>query len=160
MSLQTVKNLENLVTDAQNKYQNALSNLSAAIALAKEYERQAEVHHKNGAINDLNNVNALLNNQYGTITTLSSVRDNAKAVLDDLNNQLIEAKKTLTPAENQVIEAEAVVKVNESNMRLAAQQAEIDKKNYAQKTTKYVIIGVIALVVIAGVVYFIRKKAK
>lgn len=160
MSLQTVKNLENLVTDAQNKYQNALSNLSAAVALAKEYERQAGEHHKNGAINDLNNVNALLNNQYGTITTLSSVRDNAKAVLDDLNNQLIEAKKTLTPAENQVIEAEAVVKVNESNMRLAAQQAEIDKKNYAQKTTKYVIIGVIALVVIAGVVYFIRKKAK
>lgn len=160
MSLQTVKNLENLVTDAQNKYQDTLSNLSAAVALAKEYERQAEVHRASGAIDDLNNVNALLNNQYGTITTLSSVRDNAKVVLDDLNKQLIEAKKALTPAENQVIEAEAVVKVNESNMRLAAQQAEIDKKNYAQKTTKYVIIGVIALVVIAGVVYFIRKKAK
>jgi LPXTG-motif cell wall-anchored protein len=45
-------------------------------------------------------------------------------------------------------------------MRLAAQQAEIDKKNYAQKTTKYIVIGVIGLIVIGGIIYYFRKKAK
>jgi hypothetical protein len=160
MSLEVVKSLENQVISAQNKYQIAQNNLTEAIALAKEYERQAEVHRSNGAWNDLQNVNSLLNNQYLTITSLTGIKDSAKMVVDDLTNQLTAAKAALTPAENQVIQAEAAVKVNESNMRLAAQQAEIDKKNYAQKTTKYIVIGVIGLIVIGGIIYYFRKKAK
>jgi hypothetical protein len=160
MSLAIVSDLTQRVIAAQTVLDQKKADLNAQIATNVGLQEQADYHRQRGNENDLQIVNSRLTAGYNALPALTNAVNLAQTEVNNLTQQLNSAKASLTPAENQVIQAEAAVKVNESNMRLAAQQAEIDKKNYAQKTTKYIVIGVIGLIVIGGIIYYFRKKAK
>ena len=139
--------------EAQNAYNNIMDAVPGGV---RDLQRQAEVHRTNGDNTNLQIVNQQLTAKYAQ-------RDAALATLNDKRAAYEAALKAYQDAQNSIlsqqekdaIAAEAKAKAETS---VIAAQSEAEKKLFAQKTTKYLIFGAIALIVIAVGVYVYKKK--
>ena len=152
LNQQILDNLGAAASKALADLNAAQTKLNELTAQSKELERQASVHAGNNDQTNLQIVNGQLTAKYQEIQAQQGVIANLKNVYDAAMLALKKAQdELLTPEERQAVLVKA-----QSDASIA--QTEAQSKIFAQKTTKYLIIGTIVLIVIAGVVYFYKKK--
>jgi chromosome segregation ATPase len=117
--------------------------------LAREYDRQSVTQAANG---DYTNSTISAGRRDSTVIDRNAKKgdlDTAKARQSQLQSDYNTALATLSPEEQAAAKAEEVLKQT---------QAEASKASFMQGTTKYLIYGTIALVIVIGVIIVLRKK--
>lgn len=126
------------ISDLQKQY-------SDTISLYNEYQRQ---YNEKMSENDTKNANIVLVR-----------RNDADAQAKNLNTQIkIKQDYLNTLKENVVYFNENLSEADKAELKIEQTNAEASKASFMQGTTKYLIYGTIALVIVIGVIIVLRKK--
>lgn len=146
-----IDSLKRLLDAAEQELTKARKAWSDSDALAREYDRQSVAHAANGNYQDsqiaAQRRDSEMKNTASLKVTLDSRQKDYDAALSAYNTAL----NSLTP------EQKADIKVQQDAVAAAP---GLQKAALTQTTTKYIIYGTIALVVLIGVIILIRKKLK
>lgn len=144
------------VTAALQKQNAEQAKYNAVLAEVRELQRQAEYHRSRGDNTNLQIVNGQLTAKYAELQSAENMLNDAKAAYNSALKAYQDAQNTiLSQQEKDAIATQANAQAQTS---VIAAQSEAEKKLFAQKTTKYLIFGAIALIVIAVGVYVYKKK--
>lgn len=128
------------------KYQTEFDKLSAEVS---EYQRQSTYHasrqdYTNSAITDRLRDDKILEK-----TATKGLLDQAIITRDNLAKRLQDLQATLTPEQKAQVQTDA---------NLAIEKAKENQLKLSQGTTKYLIWGAVALVIVIGAIIILRKK--
>ena len=144
------------VTAALQKQNAEQAKYNAVLAEVRELQRQAEYHRGRGDNTNLQIVNGQLTAKYAELQSAENMLNDAKAAYNSALKAYQDAQNSiLSQQEKDAIATQANAQAQTS---VIAAQSEAEKKLFAQKTTKYLIFGAIALIVIAVGVYVYKKK--
>lgn len=144
------------VTAALQKQNAEQAKYNAVLAEVRELQRQAEYHRGRGDNTNLQIVNGQLTAKYAELQSAENMLNDAKAAYNSALKAYQDAQNNiLSQQEKDAIATQANAQAQTS---VIAAQSEAEKKLFAQKTTKYLIFGAIALIVIAVGVYVYKKK--
>lgn len=151
MSLEVVQKLTADVLAQTAVLNAAQKTLNDHLALVKDLERQADYHRNNNNNDDLQIVNSRLTSAYQATPGLTAKVQQETATLNNMNTWLTNAKARLTPEEKQiaVIKEQAALKEAET----AATKAAASKSR-----SLYIIVGVVVIVIVLGVVFYLKRK--
>lgn len=129
-----------------SKYQLQYDNLNKE---AVEFQRQSTYHanrndYTNSAITD-----RLRDEKIIERDAAKSLLDSAIITRDNLSKRLQDLQATLTPEQKAQVQTDA---------NLAIEQAKANQLKLTQGTTKYLIWGAVALVIVIGAIIILRKK--
>lgn len=147
-------NLSQAVTAALNSLNAKKAEYEKILAEVRELQRQAEYHRSRGDNTNLQIVN-------GQLTAKYSYETAAKKAIEDAQKVYDKALADYTSAQNNLLspEEKAAVLVRAKSEAETA-KIEGESKLFIQKSTKYIIVGTIILVVIVVGVIIYRRKFK
>lgn len=159
-SITALNNLYNTMDSYYKQLQDWKQKSIDALALVKEYERQKSVHEASGAVQDAINVSNELTKAYGANGEAAQNVIKYQGLYDQARLAWEAAKDQLSPQEQAQLAAQQDAQTAQLNAQAAkalTQNAQDQAKLFMQKSTSYIIIGCVVLVV-AVVGYFIYKK--
>lgn len=144
--------LLSIVNDSLATVNKIQGELNYQMDVVRDLQRQAEVHRANNDNYNLQIVNVRLTAAYSERDAVQNKLNDAKANYQTALKNYEEAKnRLLTPEEKAAYTLSAQAELTKA-------QSDANKQLFAQKTTKYLIWGAVAILVIAIGVWIYRKK--
>jgi len=145
-------NLQAVLLDKKKAYDAALNKFNVDDTQRLELIRQRDIHASNNNTADYNIVISQLLKQEGFVSQDQIYLDAAKKAYDAAVNDYQTALKQYTTPE----ERAAIVEQAKSESAIAT--ATADNKLFVQKSTQYIIIGTIALLIVAAVAWAFKNQ--